>query len=157
MRKFILVAVLGAVLGAIWTEDTEACGRRRRACCSSYCVPAPCLTAPRAPRPLHMPALETEAIQTPRGRVHRLHTIDDLGWQEPVRKQPFRPEAVVTRGSGDIFNGHDREAAKTSISMAGNGPFADLAPLASTLPDDGFLRNDPVPPISQAQDARRAQ
>src|SRR6266576_3756346 len=56
MRKFVLLAVLGAVACVSWTDDSEAGWRRRRAC---YC---PCdvspyyVTAPAVLPPSRMPA-----------------------------------------------------------------------------------------------------
>jgi hypothetical protein len=155
MRKFLLLAVLGGVVGTIWTENTAACGRRRRAHCYPCYVTVACPTAPRAPRPLHMPPLATETLRHPSGRTHQLHTIDHTGWQEPMRAPLAAP--LARPAADDTFNGSDREAAKTSVSMALTEPFADLAAVVATLPDDGFMRDDHVPPISKDQDSGRVQ
>src|SRR5207244_4186659 len=166
MRKFVLLAVLGAVACVSWTDDSEAGWRRRRAC---YC---PCdvspyyVTAPAALPPSRMPAkpvLETEVIQVPSGRMHRLHTIDDVGWQEPRGDQP--PEApaapsapaapAAPAAAGETFAGTDREAAKTSIATAPVQAFPDLDAVLATLPEDDFMRNDHTPPISKNRNSGR--
>ena len=142
MRRFVYVSVIAALLAATWIPFTDACGWRRRACQCWYAVPA-------AQMP-QMRVLATEAVQYPSGRIHRFHTIDDVGWQEPLTEKAESAE-VLTAAAGEIFNGNDREAAKTSVSTATTTAFPDLAGLVATLPADDFMRQDHVPPISKAR------
>src|SRR5260370_571440 len=131
MRKLVLLAVLGALGLAVWPEATSACWRHRRA----RCCPLPSYAlCPQTP-PRHFPAkavLSTEQFLSPAGRVHRLHTIDDVGWQEPVPlKGAPQPKSLATAPASDAetFAGHDREAAKTSIANAAITFFAELSRL----------------------------
>src|SRR5438876_12447057 len=102
MRKFVLLAVLGAVACVSWTDDSEAGWRRRRACYCACDVSPYYVTAPAAPPPSRMPAkpvLETEVIQVPSGRMNRLYRMDVVGWQEPRGEQ--RPEAPAASSAPD--------------------------------------------------------
>jgi hypothetical protein len=162
MRKFVLLAVLAAVVCSVWSVESEASWRRRRACYSSYYIWSPCPTGPTTAYATRLPSkavLATETITTPRGRMHRLHTIDDVGWQEPKRERTVRraPTAARARAAADedIFDGNDREAAKTSTSSAMTVTYADLATLIGTLPDDDFMRNQHMPRISKDQNSGR--
>jgi hypothetical protein len=96
-------------------------------------------------------------LTLPGGQSHRLLTIDDLGWQEPVKARGPQPEDLAgTPGTaGEVFNGNDREAAKTDIASAAAEQFDDLTGVVATLPTDEFMRNEHQPPISKDSSSGR--
>jgi hypothetical protein len=100
----------------------------------------------------HKTILQTEVLSLPNGKSHRLLTIDDLGWQEPVVER--QPEALAGT-PGEVFNGNDREAAKTSLASGNPNPFANLASLVASLPADNSMRISHTPPISTARTSGR--
>jgi hypothetical protein len=112
---------------------------------------------PYATRTPNKPILATEVLSLPSGKVHRLHTIDDFGWQEPVKAAGATLESTHPGSARETYNGNDREASKTIISLAVTTSYADLASLVTTLPDDDFMRNSHLPPISKDRNSKRVQ
>jgi hypothetical protein len=153
MRKAVILAVFSALAFFSLIAGSEArprrCHHRRQECwCVQVCVP------PSAqPLARHTPAktiLQTEELSLPGGKIHRLHTIDDMGWQEPVQKAKPQFEGLAGTPS-EVFAGNDREAAKTSLAMGNARAFADLSALIDTLESDDDMRNNHNPPISKAR------
>jgi hypothetical protein len=83
-------------------------------------------------------------------RVITTHEHDDF--DEPVRTSlPFR--ALARRGaSGEQFEGHDREDAKTSIAQGGSATFGSIAAVRASLASDSDMR---ALGITKASDSER--
>jgi hypothetical protein len=163
MRKITTISFIGLTLVAACAPETSACWPRRRCryvgpvyyqICEPIYEPAAGAMPQRPAHRLTKPVVQSDVLTTSKQTVHRLVTIDDVGWQEkPGEIQPV-PEAGAV--IGETFNGNDREAAKTSVSGGLLQSNASLSELVARLPaTDDFMRHKHVPPISKERKSGR--
>ena len=128
MRKLILLVLVAAAVATGWVPTSEACWRRKRVRCRSY-FSCPQFNYPGAG--LERVAPSSQVLISPKGNRYRVIATNDRGNFEHDLPLPSLKEAAPS--DGEHFNGHARQAAKTSFAQGETESFARFEDLVIPL------------------------